>query len=67
MRVRPEPLSNICSILGLQLHPLGPKSNLRNILPVLTPHLSGRKWKGLRPLYFTVAGQAEINVQCRNE
>lgn len=52
--------SNICSVLA-QLHPLGLKSNLRNILPVLTPHLSGREWKELRLLYFTVGGS------CRNK
>lgn len=49
--------SNICSVLA-QLHPLGPKSNLRNILPVLTPHLSSREWKELRLLYFTVGGSS---------
>lgn len=49
--------SNICSVLA-QLHPLGLKNNLRNILPVLTPHLSGREWKELRLLYFTVGGSS---------
>lgn len=49
--------SNICSVLA-QLHPLGPKNNLRNILPVLTPHLSSKEWKELRLLYFTVGGSS---------
>lgn len=63
-----EPLhSNIWSILGVRVHPPGLKSNFRNILPVLTPHLRGRKWKELRLFYVTVGGQAEIKVQCRND
>lgn len=63
-----DPLhSKIWLILGVQVHPLGLKSNLRNILPVLTPHLKCRKRKELRLFYFAVGGQAEIKVQCRND
>lgn len=49
--------SNICSVLGARVHPLGLKSNLRNILPVLTPLLRGRKWKELGLFYFTAGGR----------
>lgn len=59
--------SNIGSMIGVWARPLGLKSNLENILPVLTPHLRGRKWKELALFYFTVGGQAEIKVRCGND